>query len=288
MFYISLPYFYENYKFNNFFKDYIHKQNTSKNSTLITKFNIEYVYGSFPWSYWNGGINNHQGTAALAFNMQQIIYQSFIPIRLDISNTYLNNLNYFDTHENSILRIANGTNTFYEISDLNLMSYIKNYNLNNKFIISNNAQLIHEFNTDILNVFQEQPEIDLINIGYNPFDHLKDNIDFSQIKDKNKLEISIGYCQDCSFQRCMRCSSEEQKNIYNFSKQSFFINCPNEYKINNYYNEIEPYLKQGIKHFKIITTPKDLNNFNIKIIKSFVKPEHQGECINEYYQRISK
>lgn len=287
MFYISLPYFHENYKFNLFFKEYIENNRSNRQNKLIADFNIEYVYGSFPWSYWNGGINNHKGQAILSNDIHNFFNRINIPIRIDASNIYINESNYYDIHENTILKIANGTNTSYEISDLNLMSYIAKYNLNNKFIISNNAQLLYAFDSNILNIFQKYQEIELINIGYNPFEQLKD-IDFSQIQNKNKLEISIGHCQNCSLDKYLECSKSEQKNIYNFSKLSLFTNCQNECKNFNYYNDIKPYLKQGIKHFKIISKPNNLTEFNINIIRSFVKPEYQGECINEYLQRISK
>ena len=283
MFYISLPYFYENFKFNQYFKQYVNHCNQSNNDKLIAKFNIEHAYGSFSWSYWNGGINNHQGQAILNADIKSIFTQTLTPIRIDASNINLVEYNYLDTHENIILNCANGTNTIYEISDTNLMGYISEHNLNNKFVISNNAQLIYPFNDEIINVFQEQETIDLINIGYKI-----ENINLSQIKDKNKLEISIGICQNCSAQRYLECSNDEQKNIYNFSQQSLFLSCPLENKPINYYKEIESYLKQGIKHFKLTTSPKNLQNFNINIIKSFVKPEYQGECIDGYYREISK
>lgn len=281
MFYISLPYFYENFKFNQFFKDYIENSIKSKSDKLVTKFNIEYAYGSFPWSYWNGGINNHQGAAVLVSDMQPIITQTLIPLRIDASNIYIKDTDYYDIHENSILRLVNGTNTIYEVSNIGLMEYIEKENLNNKFIISNSAQLFNEFNSEILNIFQEQDNIEFINIGHN-----LNYIDFSQIKDKNKIEISIGYCQNCSLETNLQCINNEQKNIYNFSSCSLFINCPFKYEPVNYYKDIEPYLKQGIKHFKITTSPKNLKDFNIHIIKSFVKPEYQGECIDEYYRKV--
>lgn len=283
MFYISLPYFYENYKFNEYFKKYIKSCYTFNNDKLIAKFDIEYAYGSFPWSYWDGGINNHQGQAILNNDIKAIFAQTSIPLRIDASNINLTEYDYLDIHENTILNCANGTNTIYEISDVNLMEYISNHNLNNKFIISNNAQLIHLFNANIINTFQEQDMIDLINIGYKT-----ENINFSEIINKNKLEMSIGICQNCSAEQYLACSQNEQKNIYNFSKQSLFFSCPSEYKPINYYEEIKSYLKQGIKHFKLITSPKNLQEFNINIIKSFVKPEYQGECIDGYYQQISK
>ena len=281
MFYISLPYFYENFKFNQFFKGYVENSIKSKSDKLVTKFNIEYAYGSFPWSYWNGGINNHQGAAVLARDMQSIIAQTLIPLRIDASNIYIKDTDYYDIHENSILRLVNGTNTIYEISNIGLMEYIEKANLNNKFIVSNSAQLFHEFNSEILNVFQEQDNIEFINIGHN-----LNYINFSQIKDKNKIEISIGYCQNCSLGTNLQCINNEQKNIYDFSSCSLFINCPFKYEPVNYYKDIEPYLKQGIRHFKITTGPKNLKDFNINIIKSFVKSEYQGECIDEYYRKI--
>lgn len=282
MFYISLPFFYENYQFNQFFKQYINNNNQFRENKLIAKFNIEYTYGAFPWSYWNGDINNHSGIAILASDMKPIIDQSFTPIRINASNIYVKDTDYYDIHENSILRIVNGNNVAYEISDINLMQYISKSNLNNKFILSNNAQLLYDFNIDTLNIFQKYSEIELINIGYK----LNENIDYTQLK--HKLEISIGHCQNCPQERNFQCITNEQKNIYNYSKVSLFMNCPFEYKPVNYYEEIQPYLKQNIKHFKIVTNSKNLKEFNINIIKSFVKPEYQGDCINEYYKWIER
>lgn len=285
MFYISLPYFYENYQFNQFFKQYI--SDNQEEDKLITKFNIEYAYGSFPWSYWNGGINNHQGRAVLANEMEVYISNSKIPIRFEKNNIYLQETDYYDIHENAILKIANYHNTIYEISDISLMDYISKYNLNNKFIIANSAQLINLFNTDIINIFQSCSEIEFINLGYNSFEQLKENIDFSQIN-KDKIEISIGYCSDCSYQQCLNCIEVEQKSIYDFSKRTLFNNCPLKHNSINYYEEIKPFLSQGIKHFKIIPSIGNLEDFNYNIIKSFVKPEYQGECIYEYHKSISK
>lgn len=287
MFYISLPYFYENFKFNQFFKNYVNNCNHTKNDKLIEKFNIEYAYGSFPWSYWNGGINNHQGAAVLAPQMQLIIAQTDIPLRIDMSNIYIQAEDYYDIHENAILKVLNGTNSSYEISNTNLMEYISLKNLDSKFIISSNTQLLEEFNTNTINKFYGQQQINLINIGYNPFIQLE-NFNLNEIKDKNKLEVSIGYCQNCSLKEQLKCINTEQKSISCYSNKSLFIDCPFRYQPIDYYTEIKPYLNNGIKHFKFITNLKNLKDFNINIIKSFVKPEYQGECINEYYRTISK
>lgn len=281
MFYISLPYFYENFKFNQFFKRYINEDKNFKDSRLITKFNIEYAYGAFPWNFWNGNINNHYGKIVLSPDMNELFSNSIIPIRLDFSNINLIETDYYDTQGNAILKASSNSNTTYEISNPNLIPYISNIVLNNKYIISNNAELIHLFTEDIISTFQQQSCIDFINIGY----YL--NYDLSKI-DKTKLEISIGHCQHCPPDKILSCANIEQTNIYNYSSESCYIKCCNEYKPINYYQEILPYYQQGIKHFKIITNSLDLNNFNINIIKSFIKPEYQGECIDEYYRATSK
>ena len=153
MFYISLPYFYNNFRFNEYFKNYIEDSLRSKSNKLVANFNIEYAYGAFPWSYWNGGINNHSGNAVLTPDMKNIFAQTNIPLRLDMSNIYLVQEDYFDVHGNSILNMANGTNIVYEISNTNFMNYLTGKTLNNRFVISNNAELIHQFNSEIINIF---------------------------------------------------------------------------------------------------------------------------------------
>ena len=121
----------------------------------MAKFNIEYVYGAFPWSLWNGGYNIHVGNAVLSTEMNSLLNWASIPLRIDASNINLIENDYFDIHENATLKAVNGTNTAYEISSTELMDYISEHNLNNKFIISNNAQIIHPFSEQILNIFIE-------------------------------------------------------------------------------------------------------------------------------------
>ncbi len=286
MFYISLPYFYKNYKFNQYFKKYIDNARLYSMDKLIADFSIDYVYGSFPWSLWNGHINNHQGLAVLNEEMKNIISNSDTPLRIDASNIFLSQTDYYDVHENATLKLLNGVNVAYEISSIDLMDYILTQNPYNKFIISNNIQFTQPLNSQVINIFSKEHNIEFINLGYNPF--IKDTIDLAQIDNKNKLEVSIGHCQSCLSSKQLSCTQEEQKNIYLYSKHSAFLNCPYECNVRNYYNEIKPYVQQGIHHFKIVTNPSNLEDFNLSIIRSFIKPEYQGECINGYYREISK
>ena len=286
MFYISLPYFYKNYKFNQYFKKYIDNARLYSTDKLITDFSIDYVYGSFPWSLWNGHINNHQGLAVLNEEMKNIISNSNAPLRIDASNIFLSQTDYYDVHENATLKLLNGANVAYEISSINLMDYILTQNPYNKFIISDNIQFTQPFNPQIINLFSKEHNIEFINLGYNPF--IEDIIDLAQLDNKNKLEVSIGHCQSCLRSKQLSCAQDEQKNIYLYSKHSVFSDCPYKYNVKNYYNEIKPYIQQGIHHFKIVTNSSNLEDFNLSIIRSFVKPEYQGECINGYYREISK
>ena len=283
MFYISLPYFYENYKFNNFFNNYVDNSNKNqKEFKLVDNFTVEYVYGAFPWSLWNGGVNSHVGKAVLSQEIEQIINAINTPIRFDASNILLKEEDYLDIHENAILKISNGSNNIYEISNFNLMDYISKMYLNNKFIISNNLQITTDLNEDLINTLINNDNIDLINLGY----HLI--YDISKINNKDKIECMIGYCYNCSNKQNLICNFQEQQNIYNFSGNSLFINCSSCNKNVDYYQQILPMYHKGIKHFKIMTSVSNLDDFNINIIKSFIKPEFQGECISEYYRAIAK
>lgn len=273
MFYISLPFFYQNFKFNNFFKQYL-LNNPDK---MIAKFGIEYCYGSFPWSYWAGDINGHKNHAVLYPEMQYIFKMTEVPIRIDWSNCFLNTTDMYDTHENVTLELLKGSNNVCEISDLNLLNYISNLDLNLKFVISNNAQILHPFTEELLNLYSEQDYIDLISVSNISTININNN-------NKKKIELIIGGCSKCNSDNQLQCKKLEQASIYEFSGKSIITNCKNSSEFIDYYSEIKEYLSQGFSHFKIVTNSTDLNSFNINIIKTFVKPEYVGDCLIEYYK----
>lgn len=281
MFYISLPFFYENYKFNNFFKNYVNQEIKKTSSKLIDKFNIAYVHGSFPWSLWSG-YNTCQGPAVYTSQMLPHITTSQSIIRLDCSNIFLQQQDFYDIHQNAILKTIIMNNHAYEISSFNLMKYISEQNINSNFIISNNAFSSYKLNESNLNLLCEQSNIDLINIGTDL------SIDLSKIKHKQKIEIDITSCNICPYEKYQQCKINEQKSNYNFSQYSILQSCSYKKELINYYDLIQFYYKQGIQYFKINSYTTDLQQFNINIIKSFIKPEYQGECIDEYYKYINK
>lgn len=271
MFYISLPYFYQNKKFNDFFKNYIYNHKEQ----LIHYFSIEYCYGAFPWSTWNGGYNTNIGKAVLVPEMEHIFNSTENTIRIDWSNCFLKEEDFYDIHENAVLKLLSNTGGVCEISNIDLMNYIINYDKNIKFIISNNFQLLYPFSNNLIKIFSEQENIDFISI-----DNLS-GLDIDNI-DKSKIEIIIKNCK-CENEIFLQCCKNEQINNYDFTKHSNFYNCPKAKHI-NYLQEILPYYKQGYTHFKIMPNITNLNDFNINIITSFIKPEYIGECLIEYYR----
>lgn len=278
MFYISLPNFYSNYSFNNFFKRYISNPNNSKK--LIAKFQIEYVYGAFPWSYWNGGHNTHIGQAVLTPQMNDIITHSASPVRLDYSNIYIKEHDLYDVHENATLKQLFDTGGIYEISNEILMNYITTQNKNMKYIISNNSQILNLFSEQSINNYILNDQIELINI-----DNISE-LNLDEIINKNKIEININDCQQCDNIQKLQCNLSEHTNIYNLSSKTIYPTCSQSCTIIDFYDELKPYLKKGIVHFKINTNKYNLQDFNFKIITSFIKPEYVGECLIKYYESI--
>ena len=240
MFYISLPFFYENYIFNNFFKNYIQ----SNKDKLIANFSIEYVYGAFPWSYWAGGTNPHTNKAVLVPEMEYVLNHIKSPLRLDCSNCFLNQNDFYDTHMNACLDIIKNTGAAIEISSIDLLKYIQEHDQYAKFIISNYSEIYNDYNEDIINCFITQPEIELLTLNNN-------NYKMSVINDLNKIEIIIGGCSTCSHEQQLVCWTKEHNYIYDYSGMSSLYKC-SKIPINiDYYAQIKSYLPH-IKHFKIM------------------------------------
>lgn len=261
MFYISLPYFYQNKKFNQFFSEYV-KKNQNK---LKQPFFIDYCYGSFPWSYWNGGKNNNYGQNILFPEMVSIIKNYNMPICIDWSNCFLSEQDFCDIHEKATIK-ASLDSTYFEISDLMLLKHINKNNLNNKIIFSNSSDILYK-------------DISFDNLVQQDYIYLSQNLNTSLIE---KVEINIGGCYNCPIQVQEECTKIEQASIYSFSEQSKKINCIYSYENKNYYDLILPFLKKGYTHFRINTNYYNLNNFNLLLINSFIKEEFIGDCLNEY------
>lgn len=276
MVYLSLPLLCDNTKFNNAFEQFV----THHPDKLQISLYLESVYGAFPYSLWNGGVNSNNGINLLYQDLNTFINTTRVPIRLDCSNILLNQNDLYDRHQNVILDLMQEKGNIIDIANLSTYNYIEKYYKNFNYSLSNNANLLHPFNENIINGFLNNDKIILLTL-----DNI-DNIDLKLIKHILKIELLVGnschcYSNDIQYD----CKRKEQNNQIIFSSKSFYQNCP--YKINNFYNnnslidELQKYSKLGIHHFKIAPPSLcQINQFNRYIIHNLVKPEYYDFCFS--------
>lgn len=285
MIYISLPHMYENLKFNNFLKKQV-LENKQNKTILNIPFDIEMAYGSFPFSYWNGDLNNNynKDKFPLYYDIDALFYETAIPVRLDCSNVLLEEKDLNDIHENVILNLGNNCGNYIEISSLSILNYIKEKYNNYDFILSKNADLIHPFTAEIINTFLEQNLFYLISLP----DRLKNDLDtLKNINNKNKIEITIGNkCKCNDNNKILSCIMNEQNNQIKYSGLTNY-NC--EY-INTYNNidllqEISFFQKLGFSHFRIDSPPyTKIKNFQLYLIQNLIQSNYFLPIYNYFLQ----
>jgi len=152
MVYLNLPLLYDNFEFNKIFSKYI----LENRYALKFPFQIESTYGSFPYCCWNGDLNSTYGDNILYPEIEKLLlnYRDII-IRLDFSNVFLTNNDFYNVHENTILKLLDSNGTMIELSNLELFNYINSKYKGYDFVLSGNANLIHPLTEDIINIFME-------------------------------------------------------------------------------------------------------------------------------------
>lgn len=218
MIYFTLQNFYENQKLNNILF-IIHQQ-------FIDSFKvpIKFIYtaGSFPYTYWNGGINNNFGIGNNTYDTVIKYYQTnLLPLRINCSNINLNKEDFNDTIMNVILDLLNNSSNAIELSNLELYEYLYNKYPNFHYILSNNFNLINPLTPELINKLNEISDFYFIQIPLNKvkdFDYLK------AIKNKKNIELPIGdICGNCS--NLDQCNIQEQITQYNYSDSFTKMNC---------------------------------------------------------------
>lgn len=218
MIYFTLQNFYENQKLNNILF-IIHQQ-------FINSFKapIKFIYtaGSFPYTYWNGGINNNFGIGNNTYDTVIKYYQTnLLPLRINCSNINLNKEDFNDTIMNVILDLLNNSSNAIELSNLELYEYLYNKYPNFHYILSNNFNLINLLTPELINKLNEISDFYFIQIPLNKvkdFDYLK------AIKNKKNIELPIGdICGNCS--NLDQCNIQEQIAQYNYSDSFTKMNC---------------------------------------------------------------
>ena len=218
MIYFTLQNFYENQKLNNILF-IIHQQ-------FIDSFKapIKFIYtaGSFPYTYWNGGINNNFGIGNNTYDTVIKYYQTnLLPLRINCSNINLNKEDFNDTIMNVILDLLNNSSNAIELSNLELYEYLYNKYPNFHYILSNNFNLINPLTPELINKLNEISDFYFIQI---PLNKVKDFNYLKAIKNKKNIELPIGdICGNCS--NLDQCNIQEQIAQYNYSDSFTKMNC---------------------------------------------------------------
>lgn len=291
MIFLSLPYFYENLEFNNILKQETILCRQRQNNFFKIPIEIINSYGSLPFSFWNGDLNNNYNSNKLLLynDINNIISKSYIPIRLDCSNIYLEDKDFQDTHQNIILSLMDNSNNYIELSNINLYNYINQQFNSYNFIFSKKADLIHPLTIDIINTILEQNLFYLINLP----DRFKNDINFlKSITNKNKIEITIG--NRCSYKKCNQlnyCAKQEQLNQIMYSGlTNYNCNLTNCYNNNDeLIQEINFFYNLGFNHFKIEAPTLDKNlSFKIYLINNLINSKYQLQLINKILSQQEK
>lgn len=268
MIYFTLQNFYENQKLNNILF-IIHQQ-------FIDSFKapIKFIYtaGSFPYTYWNGGINNNFGIGNNTYDTVIKYYQTnLLPLRINCSNINLNKEDFNDTIMNVILDLLNNSSNAIELSNLELYEYLYNKYPNFHYILSNNFNLINPLTPELINKLNEISDFYFIQIPLNKvkdFDYLK------AIKNKKNIELPIGdICGNCS--NLDQCNIQEQIAQYNYSDSFTKMNCSKCLGLNSIISleDIQKnYVPLGFHNFILPDYYDSKNNNMIKFfINYFIK-----------------
>lgn len=276
MIYLSLPYAYRNIKFNNNFQYILKRHPEYLKEEIICLFN----HGSFPYTIWNGDVNNNNGELLLHDDLIKNINIFGNSFCLNCSNILLEENDFYNRYMNQILNFFDYSSNYIELSNLNLFKFLKEKYPNYRYVFSEKANELKKFNSDIINAIIETNNFNYIILPSN-----MEEEELKKIKNKNKTFILIGNkCKKCANYR--ECLIKENESQLDFSKYSIYNNCN---KVKEYITakelekEISYYKSLGFNHFKIDSPPNDfnVNTFNLLIIETFIKPEYQFEAIKE-------
>lgn len=262
MIYFTLQNFYENQKLNNIF---LIIQDKFPNSFKVP---VKFIYtaGSFPYTYWNGGINNNFGIGNNTYDtIIEYSNNNLLPLRINCGNINLNPNDFDDTIMNVILNLLNNSSNAIELSNLELYEYLYKKYPNFHYILSNNFDLINPLTPDLINKLNEICDFYFIQI---PLNKIKDFNFLKAIKNKRNIELPIG--DICNCPNLNNCNIQEQIAQYNYSDSFTRINCSkclglsSNLSIEDIQNNYAPL---GFHNFIL---PDYCNSKNNNIIKFFI------------------
>lgn len=262
MIYFTLQNFYENQKLNNIL--FIVQDKFPDSFKVPVKF--IYTAGSFPYTYWNGGINNNFGVGNNTYDtVIEYSNNNLLPLRINCSNINLNPNDFNDTIMNVILNLLDNSSNAIELSNLELYEYLYKKYPNFHYVLSNNFNLINLLTPELINKLNEICDFYLIQI---PLNKIKDLNFLKAIQNKRNVELPVGDICKCT--SLDDCNIKEQIAQYNYSDSFTKINCSKCSGL-NYSLSIEDiqntYVPLGFHNFIL---PDYCNSKNNNIIKFFI------------------
>lgn len=292
MIYFSLPNLYNYSKL----VDLIFSISKKQIEKFIEPVQFITTYDDIPYLFLRGSINSNN-EKFLKYNELNLvaINSKTVGKRINFSNILVEEQDIEDEYANLILEKFNNGSNYIEISNLSIAEKIKQNFPNYNLIFSENANFIHTFTTDIINMINEQDIFSLITIPPSialNFDFLK------KIKKRKNLEITVNnLCNNCLFKKMKTCYSKEHELIYNFSNYSFIKDCKDliRYNFINSCNitikEIkEKYQPLGINHFKLCDLPNNKNaifDFIFFFVDYFIKQEYKEDILYQLLKEIN-
>lgn len=286
MIYFTLPNALSFMKINDFFRQY---KNYKKDYLKYPNTYFTYQKISFPFCYWNGELNNHNGQLHLHEDLQKIGTLSSIPYRINFSNINLSQEDFDNVMSNIILQSFQDGSTLIELSNFYLLKYIKeNYPVYN-CVLSENFYIKNSCNIDLFNEIIEKSDfalIELPTILSNSFDFIK------QINNKKNIEISVNSICPFNCSNYNNCKIIENEYIYQYSENSMFNKCKknNTTFLDSTFITIEDikekYIPLGIRNFRI----NDIGSKNEKeyfdFILNYFFNENKHEIIKKDWENF--
>lgn len=286
MIYFTLPGIFQNFVINLYFKE----KSFSDQKIFKTPLNFSSFTGNVPYAYWNGGYNNCIGKSLTYNDLIKFQLQCSEPIRLNCSNVFLKKNDYEDSLMHTILEIfQNGANSI-EISNIDFFEYLNNKYPNYNYIFSNNANLIHKIDENIINILAKEEKFKLIQI---PYDKISDFNFLKQLNKKNQIEIPISVPCDLKCSNFDYCLLNENLTQYEYSSKNIIRDCLNhrDYNILNPLITIEDikekYIPLGFNHFYIAEVFNDnIDHYLDFLINYFIKDEYKIQVYKEIGERL--
>lgn len=273
MYYFTLCDYYYNYKVINFFIDLLDKH---PEYFKLENLCFAYYQGSFSYNYFNGEYNSNEGPITLTLDYEPTAAKlNQKPIRFSMSNIFVEENDLYNRQFNTLLKYFDSRGHAIEITNFDLMIYIKN-NYNYDFILSNNIFLTLPFTALTVEKLIENNNniFSLIQIPNN-----FNETELKNIKHKRILEIVINsLCENCkNYENCL---SQEQKYQINYSEKTTFKKCVNFKEVLMPIEKVKDYYKMGINHFIIKSNPQHKSiQYLYLLIDYFIKNEFKYKTL---------